>query len=188
MFRKSLAAALLIGTIFSLAIPISAESAMGEICCWLSFGEEAVTDGALEICRAGEPVPEGYRLGPEFGGGIIAGEDVPSAAFARWMSEKAEQGTVVKVNRNGLVRFRDLEPGMYLIRQAEGFRDYYSVEPYFACVSEELLLIDTYPELIPKSSGPRTDQYSEVYTASMGIAFALTGLSLFMEVKKRKMI
>ena len=188
MFRKFIAVGMLAGVFLCLVIPVSAESDMGEICCWLSFGEEPVTDGSLEICRAGDPVPEGYRLESEFGGGIIAGEDVPSAAFARWMSEKAGAGQVVRVNRNGLARFRDLEPGMYLIRQKEGFQNYYSIEPYLACVSEELLLIDTYPELIPKSGLPRTAQFSELYTASMGVAFALTGLSCVMEARKRKRI
>ena len=171
------------------ALGVSAEEIPeGQIYCWLQFGEETVSDGSLEIYRAGDPVPEGYRLGKEFGGGIISGEDIPSAAFARWMCEKAGPGIQQAPERSGLVKFRGLTPGIYLIRQAEEGTDYYPIEPYLACVTEEMPQVDTYPEVLPRNSLPRTAQYSGVYMGTMGIVLALTGLffCLRLELQNKK--
>lgn len=164
---------------------VRAEETRGEIACWLQFGEEPVRDGGLELIRAGDPVPEGFRLGEEFGGGIIAGEDIPSAAFAQWMSQKAGPGLEQEPDRLGRVRFRDLEPGIYLIRQGRESRDYCDIEPYLACVSPELSTVDTYPAVLPKSTIPRTAEAPEIYAATLGIALTLTGLFICLDREKR---
>ena len=166
---------------------LQAEETEGEIRCWLSFGDSPIRDGALEIFRAGDPVPEGYRLNDAFGGGIIAGEDVPSAAFALWMSQRAVAGTEAEPDKNGLVCFSGLEPGMYLIRQSRLSRDCLPIEPYLACVSPELSQVDTYPELtLLESAIPRTAQYPEVFMGTMGTVLALSGLIFCARLKKQE--
>ncbi len=158
----------------------------GEILVWMRCGENMVTGGTLEIYRAGEPVPEGYLLGEEFGGGVIAGADIPSSAFALWMSERAGPGEVRSVDENGMVWFEDLEPGMYLIRQGETEPGYQPIEPYLACVSEELSRVDTYPEILPAEYIPRTAESPDPYLGALGISAALTGIIYTIEAGKQK--
>ena len=166
--------------------PARAEGETGEILVWLRDGEQIVTGGSLEIYRAGDPVPEGWLLGPEFGGGIVAGEDVLSGEFARWMAEKAGPGFLALPDGNGMVWFEGLEPGIYLIRQTQCPKGYQPVEPYLACITEELLRVDTYPKLRPETKTPKTAQNGDIYFAALGLSGALSGLAFFSERKKSR--
>lgn len=161
------------------------EQAEGEILVWLRDGEKMITDGSLEIYKAGDPVPEGYLLGPEFGGGIIAGEDVLSGDFALWMAEKAGPGIIGIPDGNGMIWFDGLEPGMYLIRQGRCPEGYEPVDPYLACINEELSRVDTYPKLRKLARPPKTSQSSQVYLGVLGTVIALTGLLYCRDLKKQ---
>ena len=167
-------------------LPVKAFAEGGQINCWLLWGDQPVKDGSIEICRAGEPVPEGYRLGPEFGGGIVAGEDTPSSAFALWMSEKARPGEVKIIDSNGLACFTDLKPGLYLIRQFQESSKFLPVDPYIACIPDDLIQVDTYPAVYPRSQTPKTGQCPEIFFGAMGIAVAVTGLIFFIKEEKMR--
>ena len=175
MSRKWICCALLL-FLLPAGLRVSAEEAAGTINCWLQYGEVQVTDCSLEICQAGFPVPEGYRLKEEFGGGVIAGEDIPSDTFAGWMAEKAAPGYIKWANSRGAVHFEHLEPGIYLIRQSQESELFYPVKPYLACVTEEVPVVDTYPKLSPKSSIPRTEQDPALYIGCLGFTAALGGI------------
>lgn len=176
MLKKLVCTGIMLSLLSAMSLGIHAEGIRGKINCWLQWGEEAVRDGTLEICRVGDPTPEGYRLDQAFGGGIVAGEEIPSEAFALWMSKKVGIGTERSPDRNGLIQFDDLEPGLYLISQRKESENFLPVAPYLACVSQELTTIDTYPVVLPRSSIPRTAQYEEVYYGTLGIAVTLTGI------------
>ena len=186
MLKKLLSVGILFSLLTTMSAGISAEEVTGKINCWLQWGEESSKEGSLEICQVGDSVPEGYRLKQEFGGGIIAGEEIPSEAFALWISKKAGKGMEHEPDRNGLVCFDDLKPGIYLIRQGRESKIFLPIAPYLACVSQELSVIDTYPVILPRSSIPRTGQYSEVYFGTLGIAVALTGIFIYFWVKSEK--
>ena len=183
MRRKILFTAILYA--LCLVIQVKASEPEGQINCWLLWGEKSVDDGSLQIYRAGDPVPEGYRLYPEFGGGIVAGEDVPSSTFALWMSEKAGPGEEIGVGINGLVTFKNLKPGLYLIRQCRESEHFLPIAPYIACVPEERIPVDTYPEVFPREGLPKTAQYPEIYLAALGISVAVTGLLLCFQEKRK---
>lgn len=186
MLKKMLWVGMLILLITAIPLYGYAQGITGKINCWLQWGEDPVREGSLEICRIGDPVEEGYCLLPEFGGGIVAGEEIPSEAFALWISQKASGGMERKPDRNGLVSFEDLEPGIYLIRQRVESDSYYPISPYLACVSQELSVIDTFPVITPRADLPRTGQYEEVYLGSLGIAVTLTGIFSFFYLKSEK--
>ena len=184
---KKLICCLMVFCLLSLvAESVQAVPAGGEIFCWLLWGEETVSDGSLEIYRAGDAVPEGYLLGSEFGGGVIAGEDIPSSAFARWISEKAGPGEMRKPSRSGLVKFTGLEPGIYLIRQGEESKNFAPIEPYLACVSEELVQVDTYPKVLPRKWIPQTGESSWLYMAVIEISLTMTGLLISLKTFRQK--
>ena len=186
MLKKMLRVGIFIFMFTVLSAAVQAQGVSGTINCWLQWGENPVREGSLEICRIGDPVEEGYCLLPEFGSGIVAGEEIPSEAFALWISQKAAGGREQEPDRNGLVRFDDLEPGIYLVRQSRESESYYPISPYLACVSPELSLIDTFPVITLKGDLPRTGQYEEVYLGSLGIAVTLTGIFSCFYLKSEK--
>ena len=176
MLKKLMLAGFMAVVLLSAGLQVRASQETGQILVWLRDQAGPIRDGSLEIYRTGDPAPEGYLLGPEFGGGIIAGEDVLSPEFARWMAQKAGPGRIQIPDEEGLVRFEGLEPGMYLIRQGQSAEGYYAMEPYLACVSEELLQVDTYPAMRPLGTLPRTAQPQGIYFATLLMALALTGI------------
>lgn len=186
MPKKLIRGLLLLCLMGILAEAPQAASAGGQIFCWLQWGEETVSDGSLEIYRAGDAVPEGYLLGSEFGGGVIAGEDIPSSAFARWISEKAGPGEMQKPTRSGLVKFSGLEPGIYLIRQGEESEHFEPIEPYLACVTQELIQVDTYPKVIPRKGIPQTAESPYIYLSVLGISLTMTGLLISLNCFREK--
>ena len=101
MLKKMLCMGISVFLICAMSVGMSAQEVKGKINCWLQWGEEAVREGSLEICRIGDPDPEGYRLLPEFGGGIIAGEEIPSEAFALWISKMILRRNTVRCIRSG---------------------------------------------------------------------------------------
>lgn len=167
------------------ALTAGAEEFSGEVLVWLRDGEKVITDGSLEIYHAGDPVPEGYLLGPEFGGGIIAGADVPSGEFAHWMADRAGPGILGIPDGNGMIWFKGLAPGMYLIRQGQAAEGYLPVEPYLACVSEELCRVDTYPKLRRQQDLPKTGQRPDAYLGILGSVSAMTGLIFWLQRRKQ---
>ena len=186
MLKKMLCIGMIVFFFAFMSVDTNAQAATGKINCWLQWGEHPVKDGSLEICRIGDPVQEGYQLLPEFGGGIIAGEEIPSEAFALWIAQKAGWGTEREPDRNGLVCFDGLEPGIYLIRQGSESESYLPIAPYLACVSVELSVIDTFPVVVPMSPIPRTGQYKELYYGTLGISITLTGIFYILLTKQEK--
>ena len=186
MLKKMLCAGILIFLITAIPLQGRAQGVTGKINCWLQWGEDPVKEGSLEICRIGDPVEDGYCLLPEFGGGIVAGEEIPSEAFALWISQRSAGGMEQQPDRNGLVCFDDLEPGIYLIRQGLDSNSYYPISPYLVCVSRELSVIDTFPVITPRAEIPRTGQFEEVYLGSLGIAVTLTGIFFYFYLKSEK--
>ena len=186
MQRKTVCAGLILMLLLAVSVQAGATENYGEILVWIQQGEEMFSGGSLEIYRAGTPVPEGYVLGGEFGGGIVAGEDIPSRAFAQWMAERAGPGILCKVGRNGLCRFEDLEPGMYLIRQGEQSDEYKPIDPFLACVSQELRRVDTYPKVEGRNPNPKTGQSYITYLAVISASGAIAGLTFVGESLKKK--
>lgn len=184
MLKKTLCALGILVLLFGTAPQAWATDNNGEIRVNLRDGELVVTDGSVDLYLAGLPVPEGYLLGQEFGGGIIAGEDTVSAEFAQWMAERAGIGMRRTADAQGVVRFTDLEPGLYLIRQVEPSQGYLPMKPMLACVSEEIDIVDTYPRLKSAYNLPRTAEAPDLYMGALGLAFAITGVIFWEEARK----
>ena len=184
MLKKVLCALGILVLLFGAAPQVQATDNSGEIRVNLRDGELVVTDGSMEVYLAGQPVPEGYLLGQEFGGGIIAGEDVPSPDFAQWMAARAGTGMIRTADEQGVVRFTGLEPGLYLVRQCEPSQGYFSISPYLACITEEINIVDTYPKLKSTGSLPRTSEASDLYIGALGLAFGLTGVIFWEEARR----
>lgn len=184
MLKKTLCALGILVLLFGAAPQVRATDNSGEIRVNLRDGDLVVTDGSVDLYLAGLPVPEGYLLGQEFGGGIIAGEDVVSADFAQWMAARAGIGMRRTADAQGVVRFTGLEPGLYLIRQVEPCQGYLPIKPMLACVSEEIDIVDTYPKLKFSGSLPNTAQAPDLYVGALGLAFAITGVIFWEEARK----
>ena len=184
MLKKTLCALGILVLLFGAAPQVRATDNSGEIRVNLRNGDLAVTDGSVDLYLAGLPVPEGYLLGQEFGGGIIAGEDVVSADFAQWMAARASTGMRRTADDQGVVRFMGLEPGLYLIRQVEPCRGCLPFKPMLACISEGIDIVDTYPKLRSSGSLPNTAQAPDLYIGALGLAFAITGVIFWEEARK----
>lgn len=178
MVKKWMLACLALVLTAGISGKAAAEEPYGELLVWMRNDQVMVTEGSLDLYQVGEPVPEGYRLGEEFGGGIVAAGDILSSAFAQWMGEKTGPGYEKAVDRNGLVRFEGLEPGLYLIRQKRESQYFEPIDPFLACISPELSRVDTYPGLVLRRPSPKTGQGPELYLGLAGICLSISMLAI----------
>lgn len=122
----------------NLGLSASAAQMTGSIRISMDTGELPVLNGALAVHAVGTPVTEGYRIGKDFGGGIVKGDDALSPQLARWLAEMAEEGgTSLLLDADGNVTFSNLEQGLYLVTQTEKMDGFYALEPFLLTIPME---------------------------------------------------
>ena len=154
MLKKMFLGLTVVGLLLAGSLTAAAGEPGGTVRVSLRCGETPVEGASVMLSRAGEAIPEGYLLERRFGGGIIMAEDVFSGDLARWMADSAADGLAAKTDGEGRAQFSGLAYGLYLVTQPEQKEGYQRMEPYLLCVSEELPLADTYPEV--HRQNPRT--------------------------------
>lgn len=149
--------------------------------------EEEVTEGgSITIYPVGLSISGGYRLLEDFGGGVVALEDVYSVALASWLAEQADTGgTRLLLDADGNADFTGLTEGLYLLVQEEAAPGYYPVAPFLVEIPY-LGLWDV--EANPKEQrlgepSPQTGQSFAPIAACGGLA--LSGLAIAILVRRR---
>lgn len=163
-----------------LCFPVSAVSTTGEIAVTPRGDDGSAINQEVTIFYAGNPVQGGYRLTEQFGGGIIAFEDVFSSNLAAWMEECAAIGISGETGDYGTVFFPDLEYGLYLVTSGEtGMADF---RPYLVCVSEEIPYVDIYPEA--KLSSYENPLTADRFSPTLFLLLMLISADGFVAIRK----
>jgi len=161
----------------------------GTIQVTVQSGGQAVTGGAVTLYRVGDPLPEGYRIVEEFGGGIVRQEDALSSHLAQWLVElREEEGIPYALDENGSVAFSGLEAGLYLVVQTAAEGECYVFRPFLAELPHEgqwqLHFCPEARKLITQS--PPTGQHPAPILGAMGMVITGIGLSLCVGGKKKE--
>lgn len=181
--------------VLSLGLTARAAETSGSIRISMNTGELPVTNGAVTLYAVGKPVTEGYRIGEDFGGGIVRQGDAMSPQLARWLAEMAESGgTRMLLDADGNAAFLEVEAGLYLVMQTERTDGFYPVEPFLLTVplgQRWHLQVNPEPEPIVTdlilTENPATGEGPLLHLSILGML--LSGLGLCWcaaEARKRK--
>ena len=114
------------------------------------------TENACQVTLYPVATPEGqdYRMMQEYGGGKITFDDTLSGELAAWLAKKAQGGLTEKTD-NGILRFPDLQEGLYLIVQTEAEANCSPFEPFLISIpwdgSQWQVEITPLPEEVPQT-------------------------------------
>lgn len=154
----------------------------------VALGQEGqVTQGgSVTIYRVGTPISGGYRLSEDFGGGVVAWEDVYSVSLAAWLAELAEfGGTELLLDADGYADFTGLSQGLYLLVQEQATPGYYPMAPFVVELPYEGqwdIQANPKQEPLPEVN-PRTGQSLLPVLACLTLPFS--GLGVAVLVRKR---
>ena len=101
-------------------------------------------------------VPEGcnYRLETRYGGGLLTFDDTLSSDLAAWLSQRAENGITQEMEQ-GIVRFSNLEEGLYLVVQTDAEETLEKFAPFLVCIpwdgSMWQVEVTPFPEEVPRT-------------------------------------
>ena len=171
--KKMLVGLTVAGLLLAGSLTAAAGEPGGTVRVSLRCGETPVEGASVALCRAGEAIPEGYLLERRFGGGVIMGEDIFSRDLARWMADSAGDVLTATTDREGRAQFTDLAYGLYLVTQPEPKAGYHKMEPYLLCISPELPMADTYPEILRQNPRTGDPMLPVLAGASMGMSFLM---------------
>lgn len=176
-----------LGLVLALGGKAAAVEETGTVLLDIVIEDLAVTRGAVELYRVGYPVQEGYRIGEDFGGGIVQHADAQSPHLAQWLAVSADGSGVKRLlDADGDAVFSGLEDGLYLLVQSEEMDGFYPVSPQLVTVPRDGEW-EVKMELVPLPivvENPRTgDGFSPVW-GLMGVMGS--GLGLAVCARKRK--
>ncbi len=111
------------------------ESRKGTIIVKMEYDGEPVTDGALAAYRVARLVEEdggyGFEALPPYKEKELSQEALNTPELAASFAEQLSgEGIAPASSENGLIRFEQLEPGLYLIIQTEASRGYEPLKPF----------------------------------------------------------
>ncbi len=179
-------AALLLQT----SIPVQAAETEGSLRISLDTGELPVTNGAVTLYQAGTPVPEGYQVASDFGGGIVKPDDATSPHLARWLAESHEgTGKTVYLDVEGDVTFSNLEPGLYLAVQSQQTDGFHPFRPLLVTIPDDQnwnLTVQPNIDPIILSENPQTGQSLVPLLGFTGMVSSGMSLALCYFSRKRK--
>ena len=174
MIRRLLCIFFAFCMVLGMGITVSAAAPTGSLLVYAKGGE-------VTLYRAGDVEGSGFRLTEAFGGGYVTFQDSLSENLASWLAERAEGGTTLKADKDGVVSFPDLEEGLYLVVQTEAASGYYPFNPFLVNIPWDGYEwdMDAKPkmELLPKQSPQTGDDILPAVAAmllsGMGLAFCL---------------
>lgn len=188
MFRRMWAAVLAVMVLPWLGLRVMAAEETGSIRVTMEWQERAV-GGAVTLYRVGEPIPEGYRLAEEFGGGIVRQADAQSPYLAQWLAEMdGGQGISRVLDDRGSAEFSRLEQGLYLLVQTQTEEGFQAVKPFLIelpCQGQ--WNVQAYPKTQEISTAPpATGQNPVPVLGGIGMVLSSIGLALCAGGRKRK--
>lgn len=173
MHRKIAGIVLSLLMLFSLGRTGSAAEQTGSLRVVLEEQE-----GEIALFHVGTPVSGGYRLGNNYGGGLIKTEDVHSPRLAQWLMESADEGRYRILDADGTAEFSRLEEGLYLLIQTETGNGFYPIQPFLITIpygNEWHVQANPKVEpLVPEI--PRTGQNPELFIGLAGMVLSGCGL------------
>lgn len=177
MFRRVWAGVLAVMLLPLLGLRVMAAEETGSIRVTMQRGEKTV-GGAVTLYRVGEPIPEGYRLSADFGGGIVREEDAQSPHLAQWLAEMAGQQGVSRSLEDGTAEFNRLEQGLYLLVQTQTQAGYLAVKPFLIELPcEGKWNVQAYPKT-QSAEIPATGQSPLPILGGIGMVLSSIGLAL----------
>ena len=185
MFRRMWAVVLAVMLLPLLGLRTMAAEETGSIRVTMQRGEKTVS-GAVTLYRVGEPIPEGYRLAADFGGGIVRQEDAQSPYLAQWLAEMAGQQGMSRSLEDGTAEFTRLEPGLYLLVQTETEDGYLAVKPFLVelpCQGQ--WNVHAYPKN-QAAELPATGQSPLPILGGIGMVLSSVGLALCAGRRRKK--
>ena len=118
--------------------PVAATETRGSVQVNLEIGDLPAINGAVTLYQVGTKAEHGYQITEEFGGGMVAQEEVTSDKLAMWLAESAdERGATLLLDADGNAVFSDLEEGLYLLVQTERIDGFYPINPILLTVPDE---------------------------------------------------
>ena len=169
----------------------------GSITVRMSHGGQAVPGGTITLHRVADAGDHGrYIPVPEFADGIIDLNGPLSPADAQALADHAGEmsipGQTEALGENGTAVFAPLEPGLYLLVQAEAGRGYLPVRPFFISVPQQIsgelrYQVDAGPKCAPEPQDPQSPQIPQTgqlrwpvpVMMVLGIFLMMAGLLLY---------
>ncbi|MBP3684763.1 MAG: hypothetical protein J6J12_07355 [Oscillospiraceae bacterium] len=188
MMRHVWRLAIVSAMIIVLVLTASAAQTGCSIWVKLDVGELPVTNGAFTLYYVGVPISDGYRIGEEFGGGFVRGEDALSPHLAQWLNGMGEkQGSTVLLDVDGIAVFSSLQEGLYLLSQTERTDGFYPIQPFLVSVpGSGKQNVSLYLEPLPMvADSPPTGQDPTPYIGAVGLVLSLAGMALCTRGRKR---
>ena len=186
MFRRMWAAVLAVMLLPGLGLRAMAAEETGSIRVTMQRGEKTV-GGAVTLYRVGEPIPEGYRLTADFGGGIVREEDAQSPYLAQWLAEMAGEQGASRSLEDGTAEFTRLERGLYLVVQTETEAGFLAVKPFLVelpCQGQ--WNVHAYPKTQQAAALPATGQSPLPILGGIGMVLSSIGLALCAGRRRKK--
>lgn len=126
----------------ALAHDVPDTSKKGSVHITMRLGENAVPGGSITLYRVGAVAEDdgnySFVLTGEFADCGISLDDIQSARLAKDLAAHAKGhalvGATQKIDGNGSVSFRDLEPGLYLFVQSKAPEGYHKADPFLVSV------------------------------------------------------
>ena len=177
---------ILAAVVLLLALPVSAEGELGAV----RVTTAAEMEGSrLRLSYVGILTDTGLQLMPEFGGGVVKGQDLQIRELASWLEGLAAEGLEKQIGKDGTAMFTGLPEGVYLLTQPEPAKDYYPIAPVLILLPEEdgSWLAQVSPKLEKRPYGPPvTGQSAAPVLGALGMAVSGLGMGICCGVRYRR--
>lgn len=165
----------------SLGLQVQAAEEAGSLHLWLDAGDLAVTNGAVNLYKAGEESDGGYRLLDNFGGGFVREEDARASHLAQWLAQMPQDGGITRLlDADGRASFSELPRGLYLVVQSQRMDGFHPFRPFLITVPMDGdMEIEIQPLIQPivLEPVPATGQHPGPMIAAVGMVLSGLGLA-----------
>lgn len=165
----------------SLGLQVQAAEEAGSLHLWLDAGDLAVTNGAVNLYRAGEECDGGYRLLENFGGGFVREADARASHLAQWLAQMPQEGGDTRLlDADGRASFSGLPRGLYLVVQSQRMDGFHPFRPFLITVpmdGDMQIQIQPLIQPIVLEPSPATGQHPGPRIAAWCMALSAMGLA-----------
>ena len=130
-----------------------------------------------------------YRIGENFGSGVVRAEDTASQELALWLADAAgDFGWTINVDVEGDVTFSGLTDGLYLLLQTQRTDGFHPISPQLVTIPcSGAYQVHLNPATNPIiCDNPQTGQPITPLLGAMGMVLSGVGLYLCLDRRKKK--
>ena len=155
----------------SLGLQVQAVEETGSLHLWLDAGDLAVTNGAVNLYKAGE----------ESDGGFVREADARASHLAQWLAQMPQDGGITRLlDADGRASFSELPKGLYLVVQSQRMDGFHPFRPFLITVPMDGdMEIEIQPLIQPivLEPVPATGQHPGPMMAAVGMVLSGLGLA-----------